>query len=128
MVVLDTIRMFDGDVTMRATSERELPQFLAWMFALKELQDELAVDDDPAATTMKGPPPRSWEVSQSRDDINVEDLLILEQSWLLSESIRRTIVMAFAYVCMSSILKSLDRMLPHTPFTRLPTAMYNSNF
>ncbi|KAH7257264.1 hypothetical protein BKA59DRAFT_101931 [Fusarium tricinctum] len=90
MVVLDTIRMFDGDVTMRATSERELPQFLAWMFALKELQDELAVDDDPAATTMKGPPPRSWE------------------SWLLSESIRRTIVMAFAYVCMSSILKSLD--------------------
>ncbi|KAM0244073.1 hypothetical protein ACHAP5_006643 [Fusarium lateritium] len=91
MLVLDTIRMFDGDVTMRATSEREMPQLLEWVFALKEVEEEFAVEDGPpAATTMKGPPPPSWE------------------SWLLSESTRRTIVIAFAYVCLSSILKSLE--------------------
>ncbi|EMT62274.1 hypothetical protein NOF04DRAFT_1165005 [Fusarium oxysporum II5] len=90
LVVLDSIRMFDGDVTLRATSERELSQFMAWMFALKEVEEELSVGDEPGATTMKGPPPPSWE------------------SWLLAESIRRTTVMSFAFVCMTSILKSLE--------------------
>lgn len=63
MVVLDSMRMFDGDVTMRATSERELPQFMAWMCALKEMEEELKTGDEPVATMLKGPPPQSWEVS-----------------------------------------------------------------
>lgn len=63
IVILDSIRMFDGDVTMRATSEREMPQFMAWMFALKEMEEELKIGDDPAATLLKGSPPQSWEVS-----------------------------------------------------------------
>ncbi|KAJ4130697.1 hypothetical protein NW768_006235 [Fusarium equiseti] len=103
LVVLDSIRMFDGDVTMRATSERELPQFMAWMFALKEIEEELKFGDEPAATILKGPPPQSWE------------------AWLLAESIRRTIVMAFAFVCVTSILKSneppCDIMAPNFQFT-----------
>ncbi|KAF9772991.1 hypothetical protein IL306_009253 [Fusarium sp. DS 682] len=89
LVILDSIRMFDGDVTLRATSERELPQLLAWTFALKEVEEELSVGDEPAATRVKGPPPPTWE------------------SWLLAESIRRTTVMSFAFVCMTSILKTL---------------------
>lgn len=36
-------------------------------------------------------------------------LLTMGQSWLLAESIRRTTVMSFAFVCMTSILKSLER-------------------
>ncbi|KAH7197613.1 uncharacterized protein B0J16DRAFT_328630 [Fusarium flagelliforme] len=103
LVVLDSIRMFDGDVTMRATSERELPQFMAWMFALKEIEEELKFGDEPATTMLKGPPPQSWE------------------AWLLAESIRRTIVMAFAFVCVTSILKSneppCDIMTPNFQFT-----------
>ncbi|CEI64937.1 hypothetical protein FVEN_g3433 [Fusarium venenatum] len=103
MVVLDSIRMFDGDVTMRATSEREMSQFMAWMFALKELEEELKIGDEPAATILKESPPESWE------------------AWLLAESIRRTIVMAFAFVCMVSILKSneppCEIMAPNFQFT-----------
>ncbi|QPC75668.1 hypothetical protein HYE68_006420 [Fusarium pseudograminearum] len=103
IVILDSIRMFDGDVTMRATSERELPQFMAWMFHLKEMEEELKIGDDPAATLLKGSPPQSWE------------------AWLLAESTRRTIVMAFAFVCMVSILKSneppCDVMEPNFHFT-----------
>ncbi|KAF4446625.1 c6 zinc finger protein [Fusarium austroafricanum] len=90
LVVLDSMRMFDGDVTLRATSERELPQFMAWMRALKEVEEELPVGDEPFATRMKGPPPPTWE------------------SWLLAESVRRTVIMAFAFVCMTNILKSLE--------------------
>ncbi|KAF4963167.1 hypothetical protein FSARC_8793 [Fusarium sarcochroum] len=90
MVVLDSMRMFDGDVTMRATSERELPQLMAWMLTLKEMEEELSAGDALNGTATKGPSPQSWE------------------TWLLSESIRRTIVMSFAFVCMSCILKSLE--------------------
>ncbi|KAJ4272192.1 hypothetical protein NW762_000903 [Fusarium torreyae] len=46
MVVLDSMRMFDGDVTMRATSEREMPQLMAWMLALKEMEEELSAGDE----------------------------------------------------------------------------------
>ncbi|KAF4340233.1 C6 zinc finger domain protein [Fusarium beomiforme] len=90
LVVLDSIRMFDGDVTLRATSEREQPQFMAWTFALKEVEEELSVGDESGGTTMKGPPPSTWE------------------SWLLAESIRRTTVISLAFVCVTSILKSLE--------------------
>ncbi|KAI1045642.1 hypothetical protein LB505_004811 [Fusarium chuoi] len=110
LVVLDSIRMFDGDVTLRATSEREMSQFIAWMFALKEVEEELSVGDEPGATTMKGPPPPSWEVTKMIKELcHGGFLLTLRQSWLLAESIRRTTVMSFAFVCMTSILKSLER-------------------
>ncbi|RGP60283.1 c6 zinc finger protein [Fusarium sporotrichioides] len=103
MVVLDSIRMFDGDVMMRATSEREMPQFMAWMFALREVEEELKIGDEPAATMLKGSPPQSWE------------------AWLLAESTRRTIVIAFAFVCLTSILKSneppCEIMAPKFQFT-----------
>ncbi|KAF5674068.1 c6 zinc finger [Fusarium heterosporum] len=90
MLLVDTIRMFDGDLALRAASERELPQFLAWIFSLREVEERLTMEDDPPTTTMKGPPPPSWE------------------SWLLAECIRRTIVMSFSYVCLANILKSLE--------------------
>ncbi|KAM0343334.1 hypothetical protein ACHAPU_008655 [Fusarium lateritium] len=99
MLLLDTIRMFDGDLALRATSERELPQFLAWMFALREAEESLTMEGDPATATMKGPPPPSWE------------------SWLLAECIRRTIVMSFSFVCLSNILKSLERTFPSLSYT-----------
>ncbi|KAF5021173.1 hypothetical protein F66182_6795 [Fusarium sp. NRRL 66182] len=95
LVVLDSMRMFDGDVGMRATSEREIPQLMAWTFALKEVEDEIKKGHESAAaatttTTTRPPPPPSWE------------------DWLLGESISRTMVMSFAHVCMTYVLKSLE--------------------
>lgn len=40
---------------------------------------------------------------------------MLAQAWLLAESTRRTTVMAFAFVCMISLLKSNERMLTSLP-------------
>ncbi|KAH6997687.1 hypothetical protein BKA56DRAFT_626518 [Ilyonectria sp. MPI-CAGE-AT-0026] len=88
LVILDSIRMFDGDVALRATSEREMPQFMAWLMELKALKDELEEGLSSAVLISTDRPPASWE------------------SWVLLESTRRTVMMAFSYVCISYILKS----------------------
>ncbi|KAF4978028.1 hypothetical protein FZEAL_5535 [Fusarium zealandicum] len=93
LVVLDSIRMFDGDVTMRAASEREMPQLLAWLEVLKKLMRELE-SGDPAGSISRDRPPANWE------------------SWVLLESIRRTVMMGFSFLCLTYMLKSLE--LPDT--------------
>ncbi|KAM5356143.1 hypothetical protein ACJ41O_002789 [Fusarium nematophilum] len=90
LVVLDSVRMFDGDVALRAASEREMPQLLVWLNALKELRDELEGGEDPANLMSRDRPPASWE------------------SWVFLESIRRTIMMAFSFICLTYILKSTE--------------------
>ncbi|KAL2685139.1 hypothetical protein Neosp_006235 [[Neocosmospora] mangrovei] len=61
LVVLDSIRMFDGDITLRAASEREAPQSLAWLGALEELRAELEGKDDSVSSYSREKPPPSWE-------------------------------------------------------------------
>jgi hypothetical protein len=51
----------------------------------------------------------------------MQDILKFAQAWLLAESTRRTIVIAFAFVCLTSILKSnkppCEIMAPKFQFT-----------
>lgn len=67
LVVLDSIRMFDGDITLRAASEREAPQCLAWLGALEELRAELEGKDDSISSYSREKPPPTWEVSTAAD-------------------------------------------------------------
>ncbi|KAF7545898.1 hypothetical protein G7Z17_g8818 [Cylindrodendrum hubeiense] len=90
LVILDSIRMFDGDVALRAATERETPQFLAWLSSLKELKDELEAGISPEVLMSRDRPPASWE------------------NWVLLESVRRTVMMAFSFICISYILKSQE--------------------
>ncbi|KAI8724989.1 Zn(2)-C6 fungal-type domain-containing protein [Fusarium sp. LHS14.1] len=90
LVVLDSIRMFDGDITLRAASEREAPQSLAWLGALEELRAELEGKDDSISSYSREKPPPSWE------------------GWMLLESIRRSLMMGYSYLCVTYILKSQE--------------------
>ncbi|KAK7430803.1 hypothetical protein QQZ08_002592 [Neonectria magnoliae] len=90
LVILDSIRMFDGDVALRAASERETPQFVAWLTDLKELKSELEQGVSPAVLMSRDRPPASWE------------------SWILLESVRRTLMMSLSFLCVSYVLKSLE--------------------
>ncbi|KPM36099.1 hypothetical protein AK830_g10466 [Neonectria ditissima] len=90
LVVLDSIRMFDGDVALRAASERETPQFVLWLTALRDLKNELEQGVSPVLLMSRDRPPASWE------------------GWILLESARRTLMMAMSFLCVSYILKSLE--------------------
>ncbi|KAI5466718.1 hypothetical protein BGZ63DRAFT_5801 [Mariannaea sp. PMI_226] len=90
LVILDSIRLFDGDVALRATMEREMPQFLNWANDLKNLKNDLEEGQDPALLMSRDRPPASWE------------------SWILLETVRRTSMMALCFVCLSHMLKSVE--------------------
>ncbi|CAM1507143.1 Fc.00g067840.m01.CDS01 [Cosmosporella sp. VM-42] len=90
LVVLDTIRMFDGDVALRAAAEREQGQIIAWTECLSTMKDELEEGVSSAALMTRERPPKSWE------------------NWVLLESVRRTVMMSFSFLCLSSLLKSID--------------------
>ncbi|KAF4471480.1 c6 zinc finger [Fusarium albosuccineum] len=90
LVILDSVRVFDGDVPLRAASEREMPQFLSWVEALHELRVELDKGETPAAPVTKEQPPATWE------------------SWVLVESMRRTVLMSYSFIAICYILRSLE--------------------
>lgn len=90
LLVLDTIRMFDGDVSLRAASERETKQMTDWIRALNELRVELVNSAGHGDVVGRDQPAPSWE------------------NWLFLECVNRTIMMSFAFVCLTHILKSIE--------------------
>ncbi|KAH7133624.1 hypothetical protein EDB81DRAFT_762909 [Dactylonectria macrodidyma] len=90
LLILDSIRMFDGDVALRAATEREAPQALAWLSSLTELRTELEAGVSSELLMSRDRPPASWE------------------SWILLESTRRTIMMAFSFTCITYMLKAQE--------------------
>ncbi len=114
LVILDSMRVFDGDVGMRAAAEREAHILSAWIGELQQvvntLENEavqhaqggaagLVPDSMDAAGGGGGGgagypsrdrPPRGWD------------------AWILLESARRTLVFSCAFVCMNKLLKSID--------------------
>ncbi|KAL7958205.1 hypothetical protein V8C34DRAFT_283746 [Trichoderma compactum] len=88
LLLLNSMRIFDGDVSMRAAAEREMSVMLAWVKDLVVVKNELE-EGLPAATLIaRDRPPKSWE------------------SWIMLESTRRTIMIAFAVMCLVFVLKS----------------------
>ncbi|EGX90584.1 C6 zinc finger domain protein [Cordyceps militaris CM01] len=118
LIILDSIRVFDGDVGLRAAAEREAHVLTAWIAELQQVVDALEAEavQHAAAQSVPGAalpdglmmggggsspaagaaypardrPPRSWD------------------AWILLESARRTLLFACAFVCMTKLLKSLD--------------------
>ncbi|TEA11189.1 Transcription factor gsfR2 [Colletotrichum sidae] len=85
--LLQTIRVFDGDVAMRAQAERDMGVLKRWLGELEVLRDNL--DDvhllDEAAVRRRAP--RSWEV------------------WVFNECVRRTVLMGHMFTALFEILK-----------------------
>lgn len=116
LVILDSMRVFDGDVGLRAAAEREAHVLAAWIGELQavvttletEAQQHAAAQNPTALPTGLGlgmdtpgsggagvfpsrdRPPKSWD------------------TWTLLESARRTLVFSCAFVCMNKMLKSQD--------------------
>lgn len=66
MFLYQTIRTFDGDISLRAQAERDMDIFQGWVDDLCQMRDnlaELAILDN---LTAKERPPRSWDVSDSQ--------------------------------------------------------------
>ncbi|RDW56818.1 hypothetical protein BP5796_12885 [Coleophoma crateriformis] len=75
------IGMFDGDVTLRSNADRNMSLLQDWLDDLCKVRENLGMPErhDPI-------PPRSWEW------------------WIFSESVRRTIVMAYAFLGLWNLI------------------------
>ncbi|UNI15028.1 hypothetical protein JDV02_001601 [Purpureocillium takamizusanense] len=124
LTVLNSMRVFDGDVGMRAAAEREMCVMLAWVkdleFAKDELEAESRVNGHRVGSREANP--KSWEVSQSAPCLRRlpspvhgperrgQNANVSLQSWIFLESARRSIMAAYAFMCVIYVLKSEERM------------------
>ncbi|KAJ3577958.1 hypothetical protein NPX13_g2609 [Xylaria arbuscula] len=82
------IRLFDGDITLRAQGEKDLGLLKTWLGELCRIRDnlgDLALLD---STLVRDQSPAEWE------------------NWIFAESVRRTIIMAYAVIGLYEILKN----------------------
>lgn len=63
LLILNSMRIFDGDVSLRAAAEREMSVMMAWVKDLVLVKNELEEGLPSAALTARDKPPKSWEVS-----------------------------------------------------------------
>ncbi|KAL6878614.1 hypothetical protein J3F83DRAFT_240841 [Trichoderma novae-zelandiae] len=94
LLLLNSMRIFDGDVSMRAAAEREMSVMLAWVKDLVVVKNELEEGFPPSVLMTRDKPPKSWE------------------SWIMLESTRRTIMIGFAVMCLVFVLKSEEGSYP----------------
>ncbi|PMB72772.1 hypothetical protein BM221_000189 [Beauveria bassiana] len=98
LVILDSMRVFDGDVGLRAAAEREAHVLGAWIGELQQVVEALEAEAAAAAAAAtvdlyvpsRERPPKSWD------------------AWILLESARRTLMFSCAFVCINKLLKNID--------------------
>ncbi|KXH44402.1 hypothetical protein CSIM01_13297 [Colletotrichum simmondsii] len=94
LILIQTVRCFDGDIALRAQAERDMGVLEKWLKDLEGLRDnfdEVHLLDDGA---LRNRPPRSWEV------------------WIFNECVRRTVLMGFVFTSMYQMLKSAGDFVP----------------
>ncbi|KAK0704585.1 hypothetical protein B0H67DRAFT_557360 [Lasiosphaeris hirsuta] len=88
LFLYQVIRLFDGDIHLRAQGEKDLPLLRAWLDELCRVRDNLG---DAAG---RGLPPREWE------------------RWIFAESLRRTVMMAYSVISLFSLMKDPEHEEP----------------
>ncbi len=86
------IRLFDGDVTLRAQGEKDMPLLQKWLGDLCRIRENLGGITESENGAARGRPPKEWE------------------SWVFMESIRRTIVMAYSVMTLYGMMSSHERI------------------
>jgi hypothetical protein len=82
LILYQMIRLFDGDIRLRACAESDLRIMLVWTVQLR--------------TSMCNAAPRTLAAPSARDsNISTSEYNANWQSWLVEESIRRTVITAF---------------------------------
>ncbi|KAK2006900.1 hypothetical protein LZ32DRAFT_632630 [Colletotrichum eremochloae] len=86
--LLQTIRCFDGDISLRAQAERDMGVLVGWLKELEVMRDnfdEVHLLDEGA---VRARTPRSWEV------------------WVFNECVRRMVLMGYMFISMYEMLKA----------------------
>ncbi|KAK3339943.1 hypothetical protein B0T25DRAFT_560951 [Lasiosphaeria hispida] len=95
LFVYQVIRLFDGDVGLRAQGEKDIALLKTWLDELCKIREnlgDLAQLEDCAARRQQ--PPKEWE------------------RWIFAESLRRTIVMAYSVISLFSLMKDPEHEEP----------------
>ncbi|KAI1099410.1 hypothetical protein F4804DRAFT_85130 [Jackrogersella minutella] len=87
MIVYQTIRLFDGDITLGQQADNDLFLLEAWNGELRKLRDNLDELAELDAIELRNKPPESWE------------------RWLFAESVRRTYVACLSLRTFWDLLK-----------------------
>ncbi|KAM0330052.1 hypothetical protein ACHAQA_004223 [Verticillium albo-atrum] len=88
LLIYQQIRVFDGDIGLRAQAERDMSTLESWISELEGYRDNLAELWLLEESTQRERPPRSWE------------------RWIFAECVRRTIMLGYAFIAMVELLKS----------------------
>ena len=62
LFIYQTIRIFDGDITLRAQAQKDMPTFKKWIGELCEFRDNLDEMILLDQISIQERPPKSWEV------------------------------------------------------------------
>ncbi|KAK0638458.1 hypothetical protein B0T16DRAFT_421221 [Cercophora newfieldiana] len=82
------VRLFDGDVALRASGERDVDKLREWLAELCKIRDNLGGD-----------------VKEGNDSLEEE---VDWERWIFAESLRRTILMAYSVMTMYGVLKGSE--------------------
>ena len=74
LLLVDTIRIFDGDISMRHAAEKERAVLQEWMKELVDVVKELPqyYEAQHGSKALRNRPPKSWDVSDPGHDFNGE--------------------------------------------------------
>ncbi|KAI1767591.1 hypothetical protein GGR53DRAFT_463277 [Hypoxylon sp. FL1150] len=87
MMVYQTIRMFDGDITLNQQAEDNVPLLDVWTNELGKIKDNLDDVAEKDVAEIRSKPPESWE------------------RWVFAESVRRTFLISAALKAFWDLLK-----------------------
>ncbi|KAI1859041.1 hypothetical protein JX265_010518 [Neoarthrinium moseri] len=87
LFMYQTIRLFDGNITMRAQGEKDMPLLQTWLSELCNMRDNLGELAQLESSATRTQPPREWE------------------QWVFAESVRRTIVIAYSVITLYETMK-----------------------
>ncbi|KAG8416785.1 hypothetical protein J3459_013662 [Metarhizium acridum] len=65
LLILNSIRIFDGDLGLRAAAEREVPVLMSWLKELNSIRENLEMEETLGGVVnaaVREKPPKSWEV------------------------------------------------------------------
>jgi hypothetical protein len=102
------ICLFDGDLTLRSNADRDMPLLQDWIDELCKIRENLRTPESMVNVDARGRPnpPRSWEVGTLKRLQFLSPALLTDWSkwWIFSESVRRTIVMAYAFLGLWGVM------------------------
>ncbi|KAI1390277.1 uncharacterized protein F4822DRAFT_231243 [Hypoxylon trugodes] len=87
LIAYQTIRMFDGDITLGQQVDNDLPLLSAWNAELVKLRDNLEEFAELDDGEIRKKPPESWE------------------RWFFAESVRRTYLICIVFEALWDLLK-----------------------